>query len=246
MPKKGYKQTEEQKETNRLCHLGQKPWNKGLTKETDERVKRYVESSAKTKKGQHVSPKTEFKKGCVSLNKGKKATVETKQKQSLSHLGKIPTEETRKKQRESRKKYLGVHQIWNKGKKGCFSEETIVKQRDSHKKLWQDKEYRRKVLGRRTPSSLEIKMIRIIEKLKLPYIFVGDGKFWIENINPDFINCNGEKIAIEVFYKKHKEMFRGGLENWKQKRIDVCSKYGWRMIFLDETQVDIEKIRRID
>ena len=40
---------------------GLKAWNKGLTKKTDERMNYY--SSGQFKKGQHSSPKTEFKKG---------------------------------------------------------------------------------------------------------------------------------------------------------------------------------------
>jgi len=105
-------------------------------------------------------------------------------------------------------------------------------------------EQRKKMLARRTPSSLEAKMISIIEELNLPYKFVGDGKFFIENKNPDFINCNGRKIAIEVFYRKHKEQLRNGLEAWKQERQGLFAKYGWKIIFLDETQVNEEEVRR--
>jgi len=43
---------------------------------------------------------------------------------------------------------------------------------------------------------------RILEKLiikhNLPYRYTGDGKFWIHNINPDFVDINGAKRAIEV------------------------------------------------
>jgi len=100
------------------------------------------------------------------------------------------------------------------------------------------KETIKKILRRRTPSSLELKMIDIIEKHNLPYKFVGDGNFFIERKNPDFININGKKIAIEVFYKKHKEVFAHGLENWKQKREQIFNKYGWTLLFFDETQVN--------
>lgn len=104
------------------------------------------------------------------------------------------------------------------------------------------REHVRKSLTRRTPSSLESKMISIIQKLNLPYKFVGDGKFFIENKNPDFINCNGEKIAIEVFYRRHKQQFSNGIEAWKQERQTLFSKYGWKIIFLDETQVNEENL----
>lgn len=80
-------------------------------------------------------------------------------------------------------------------------------------------------------------MLKIIENFGLPYKFVGNGQFFIERKCPDFINCNGEKIAIEVYYKKHKEKFRNGLERWKDERQKIFNKYGWKILFFDETQV---------
>ena len=40
------------RERSRKSHSGQIPWNKGLTKETDERVRKYVELGSVSKKGQ--------------------------------------------------------------------------------------------------------------------------------------------------------------------------------------------------
>ncbi len=56
----------------RAFKKGQPPWNKNLTKETDERVRINSINTSKGSKGRHNSPKTEFKKGCISLTKGKK------------------------------------------------------------------------------------------------------------------------------------------------------------------------------
>lgn len=109
----------------------------------------------------------------------------------------------------------------------------------------QSKEHIRKRFQRRIPSSLELKMIQLIKEHNLPYKFVGDGSFFIERLNPDFINYNGKKIAIEVYYRKHKELYQGGLENWKTRRIEIFKKYGWDIIFLDETKVNkyvVEKL----
>ena len=60
---------------------GKTPWNKCLTKEIDERIKRYGEKGSKSKKGcsvwnkglkgTHFSRKTEFKKGHIPHCKGK-------------------------------------------------------------------------------------------------------------------------------------------------------------------------------
>ena len=100
----------------------------------------------------------------------------------------------------------------------------------------------KKRLKRRIPSSLEIKMIEIIKKYALPYKFVGNGSFFIERYCPDFINTNGKKIAIEVYYTKHKELFgrakKIGIAEWKKQRKELFNKYGWDLLFFDETQVN--------
>lgn len=116
------------------------------------------------------------------------------------------------------------------------------KRREITSALWKDKNYAKSVLHRRKMSSLEKKFHDIINRCNLPYKFVGNGEFTIGRKNPDFVNCNGEKIAIEVYYRKHKEQFRNGLENWKQKRASVFNEYGWRLIFFDETEVNEEGI----
>ena len=117
---------------------------------------------------------------------------------------------------------VGLQIAWNKGKKiGPQSRETIKKR-----------------LARRPMSSLESKFESIIDKYNLPYKFVGNGKFFIGNINPDFVNVNGEKKAIEVYYRKHKELFRGNILSWQRNRQKVCKEYGWQLLFFDETQIN--------
>ena len=95
------------------------------------------------------------------------------------------------------------------------------------------KESIRKSLIRRPMSSLEVKFNNICIKNNLPYKFVGNGEFFIERKNPDFINVNGEKIAVEVYYKKHKENIRKlSVDDWKKERQELMhprydhSKYG--------------------
>ena len=94
-------------------------------------------------------------------------------------------------------------------------------------------------------SNLEIKSLGIIQKMGLPYKFVGNGEFFVGRKCPDFVNCNGEKIAVEVYYRRHKDMFSGGLENWKKDRQKIFSEYGWKIIFFDETQVNEESFGRL-
>lgn len=92
-------------------------------------------------------------------------------------------------------------------------------------------------------SGLEKRVLHIIEKHNLPYKFVGNGKFFIERKNPDFININGEKKAVEVYWDRHKEQFaRGGLNGWKSERVRVFSKYGWQILFIEGTGLTEEKV----
>lgn len=96
----------------------------------------------------------------------------------------------------------------------------------------------KKALRRRLPSSLEAKFQNIIDKYQLPYKFVGNGKFFIEGKNPDFININGEKKAIEVYARRHKESLRNlSIEKWKKVRQAIFAKYGWEVIFFNEVEL---------
>ena len=108
------------------------------------------------------------------------------------------------------------------------------------------KETIRKRLKKRDKSSLELKFEQIINKLCLPYKFVGNGMFFIGRKCPDFINSNGEGIAIEIYYRKHKEFFgKKTIDEWKGERRNIFDKYGWKIEFFDETQVnEAEVIRR--
>ena len=191
-----------------------------------------------------IHPLTEFKKGDKG-HLGYRNTLESKKKMSDSHIGKHLSEEQKikiglkslgrpspmkgKTCSEETKKKISKASLgrtpWNKGKK-------------------MPREIVRKILRRHDKSSLENKCEQLLIKLNMPYKFVGDGQFFIENKCPDFINTNGEKIAVEVYYRKHKDMFRNGLENWKNKRKEIFNKYGWKIEFFDETQVNEEEIRR--
>jgi len=135
--------------------------------------------------------------------------------------------------------YMGA---WNKGKKLSNTHKENLRLAHLGKK--QSKEHIRKRLRRRDKSSLEIAFENIIKKLNLPFKFVGNGDFILENKCPDFININGEKIAIEVFYRDHKNKTReNGLEKWKEERLKIFNDNGWELIFFNETEVKEDVIK---
>ena len=110
MPKKGYKHFPEAKEKMRQKALGRIPWNKGLTKETDERVKK----QSKTHKGfRHTNKVKELigkkGKGRIPWNKG--LTKETdKRVAEYSKKIEVPFSGGRKEKISiARKKYFKEH-----------------------------------------------------------------------------------------------------------------------------------------
>ena len=176
---------------------------------------------------------TWVKKGSIGLSKGKKHSEETKRLIS---------------------EHSSHHPSWNKGthKSGMdgkkHSELTKQKMSESAKKrgfteLWWESLMKSHSMNFKK-SSLEKKFEEIINKFNLPYRFVGHGDFLVGMKNPDFINVNGEKIAIEVYCIKHKIFFQAkeGIDNWKLNRSQIFAKYGWKIEFFDETQINEKEI----
>lgn len=106
---------------------------------------------------------------------------------------------------------------------------------------WQDQNYRERVirasLEQRRPTKPEKKLIDIVSRHSLPFIYTGDGSFILEGLNPDFVESNGRKIAIDVFgdywhtLKADKESYT------EQGRKNIFAKYGWHLIVLWEHQI---------
>ena len=99
----------------------------------------------------------------------------------------------------------------------------------------------KRILRRRKMSSLEIRVNDVIKKYDLPYKFVGNGEVMIGRKNPDFVNINGLKVAVEVYARKHKEQFRGNVNEWRKDREKAFSEYGWRIIYIEDWQTNKEE-----
>ena len=89
----------------------------------------------------------------------------------------------------------------------------------------------------------------------LPFRYTGDGSFWIHNINPDFVECNGKKVAVEIFGDYwHSPLLRSNIpyERTYKGRKEILKKYGWKLIILwesdlkrsDAEQFVLNKLRR--
>lgn len=77
------------------------------------------------------------------------------------------------------------------------------------------------------PTNPEKIIIDIIKKYKLPYKYVGNGAVIIYGLNPDFINCNGEKKIIEVFGR----VFHDPNKTFKDKIKKYQTEEGRKEIF---------------
>jgi len=96
--------------------------------------------------------------------------------------------------------------------------------------------YRRGLVKR--PTRPEQRLIDIINKYKLPLKYTGNKSFWIETVNPDFVDINGNKICIEVFGDYwHDQLLNANVryaDTEKAKR-ETLKKYGWKCIVLWES-----------
>ncbi len=148
------------------------------------------------------------------------------------------------------------HKTWNKGiryeqiegdKNPSKRLEVREKISQSLIKRWKNKEYKervvRKILKKLAirPTSYEKKIISIVENNKLPYQYVGDGKFILDGMNPDFINTNGKKIAIEVYEEFFKKKNYGSGLNYERIRRNRFKKFGWKVIFISQDIINNEK-----
>ena len=91
-----------------------------------------------------------------------------------------------------------------------------------------------------SPTKPEKKLIKIIEKHKLPYKFTGNKIFWVGNLNPDFIHTKGEKTALEVFGSYwHDPKKRKGLLPYStvEGRKKIFAENGWKCIIFWDYEV---------
>lgn len=103
----------------------------------------------------------------------------------------------------------------------------------ARRSLQATKQHREGNLGQRHPNQSEINLLAILKSINKKFMFVGNGKFWVGNKNPDFV-LSGEMALVE---------FNGSY--WHQdkvadrKRKKEFEKAGYRVLIFSE--VDLAK-----
>lgn len=179
----------------------------------------------------------------------KKHSKKTKERIGNGNTGKIRTLKMRRRYSDSKKgtktrrvpktAFKKSHIPWNLG----LTKETDERVRNNGintgfglREKWKNSTFRKKQLAKilrglfKRPTSLEKQIIEIITKYKLPFKYVGNGKFLIGYKNPDFIHFN-KKVCIEVHNFFHHS------EDYREKRARYFKKFGWKTIFINEKEI---------
>lgn len=262
----GKHHSEETKKRMSIASKGRK-----MSKETKEKISlAQIGKVLSVKTRKKISNKLiEYNKNNKSHLLGKHLSEQTKNKLSNSLKGHIVSEETKQKIREgkigSKNPMFGKHLseehrmkigLSKIGKK--ISEETrkkISKSCHENAKINPNYSMRGKHLTQEQlqkclkglynrPTSFEKRISELCIENNLPFIYTGDGRFLINFKNPDFIDENN-KIAIEVFYSWFKIRDYGSVEKYKEFCTKKYNSAGWRVIFIDENEVNIDNWKEV-
>lgn len=131
-----------------------------------------------------------------------------------------------------------------------LSEEAKLNMSRGAKGLWSDPNYKDRAVRllrlaqRGRPTTGEAVLIALFQEHNLPYRYVGDGSVVIYGLNPDFINCNGDKKIIEFFGNYwHREMQDLPYERTEEGRREVFSHLGFSTLVIWEDELgDMEAV----
>ena len=123
-----------------------------------------------------------------------------------------------------------------------MQDEELVKKRSQ--KQWGSPKKKDETLRRlaraqnRKPNKPEQVVLHLLNELYPDdWMYVGDGRLVIEGRNPDFVNCNGKKLIIEVFGDYwHGERARC-YEETEDGRIALFERYGYKTLVIWESEL---------
>jgi len=212
--------------------IGHTPWNKGKEHpfvKGDKNPMKRPEIIKKVSEINKIVIKNLYKEHPEIVQKIKEQTKKAMQRPDI-------------KQKIQKTWYKKGNIPWTKGKPRPIK--TIGKIRNTLREFYRNNpEHLKKILTFRRPNKTEEKLTSLFQaNFPQEFKFVGDGSLILEGLNPDWVNCNGKKLIIELFG-----------EHWHTKeeekeRISKFAKYGFKTLILwwkdtrDEKLV-IEKVR---
>lgn len=118
----------------------------------------------------------------------------------------------------------------------------ILNNRDRHGRYCSRQcmaKYNKKYHQSNHPTNIEHRVIKISHEYNLPLKFVGDGSFWIERLNPDFI-VDGQRKVIEVFgdYWHTGKMLRNDWRRTESGRKFIFNQYGYDALVIWSSEMD--------
>lgn len=192
--------------------------NLGKPKSEEHRKKLSEANKGKVQSEESKRKKSEALKGRPAWNKGKHQTEEAKRKISLAQIGNhrgkgrhIPLEVRQKISNAGKIRYRDPSERRRDSEavKIAYKENPALRVRQSlsHKRLWQDPNYKEQALkaillgAHKRPTKPEKRLTDILERNLPEYEYNGDFGLGITlaSLIPDFINVNGKKEIIEVF-----------------------------------------------
>lgn len=92
------------------------------------------------------------------------------------------------------------------------------------------------------PTKPEQRITDVINNYNFPYKYVGNGEIIINGLNPDFINCNGQKKLIEVFGRAFHDPEKAfiPLKNCKKEyeRKKIFSELGYDCLIIWDDEIN--------
>lgn len=195
--------------------------------ETFRKTKIHKERISEALQGKKRTPLTKEHKRAVSLGlKGHRQSEQMKRRVSTTLIGRPKSEETKASMRKP-KSFMPP-----------FSQEHRRKIGEANRRRWQWPGFAERVLTKiadsvsAKPNKAE-KLLDAILQQHFPneWEYVGSGKITIAKKKPDFINCNGKKLIIELFG----DYWHKG-EN-PQEKISLYKQYGFDTLVIWEHQL---------
>lgn len=146
----------------------------------------------------------------------------------------------------------------SKGRKGGLACQRMFKaknmnrynsnfQRDMGKRAWKNKDKMIAAILKglfKRPTSFERAIIEFNQLHHLNFEYVGNGSFFINHKNPDFVDKK-RKIVIEVFHSWFKIRDYGSIERYKTFCREKYESAGWKVCFFDENDVRLKNFESI-